>query len=352
MRTKRSVNPFHDDAGAIALVVAILAVALIGLAAIVVDVGMVFAERRSMQTAADSAALAGVQDLPTNPGNARTTADSFVSANPAGTQASNRTYAISSTNIANDTITVHIWQPAYALQLARFLGMNSTPVGARATAIVSSPSAYGSNVMPFGIMSKEPSGTAPFGYGFNQTVTLKQPSGQQSNAVAGNFQFLALTDPPGGHYGANDIRDALRNGGVPNAVYINTLYNTKTGMNGGNVSNALNQWIAGDSHSFGQVVEQHPDGTVSLLDPACHRIIVCPIIVDPGPPIAYNWQEASGTSKPVLVIGFAYMFIEAVGTQGNDCYVTGRFIRPLTPDEAISWGSPDPYGAIGFRLTD
>lgn len=337
----------RSDSGAVALIVAILTVALLGMAAIVLDSGLLYRERRDMQTAADSAALAGVMELPSSPTNARAVAEQYALTNETAARIPTREYNILSTYALNDTIRVHVGQPAVGLTLARFLGMSSSPVGAQATAVVSSPSAYGSSVLPFGIMSKEPSGTSPFGYTFNESVTLKQPAQQ---GQAGNFQFLALTDPPGGHYGASDIYNALQNGGVPNEVFINTLYNTKTGINGMQVTNRMRDWIGTDTHTFSQVAELQANGTVKLLDPACHRLIVCPIVIDPGPPVSYNWTEMNGTSKPVKVIGFSYFFVESIGTSGNDCYITGRFIRPLTPDEATRWGPIDPYGAIGFRL--
>ena len=47
-----------DDSGAVAVIVAIVLVALLGVAAIVVDVGSLYAERRQLQNAADAAALA------------------------------------------------------------------------------------------------------------------------------------------------------------------------------------------------------------------------------------------------------------------------------------------------------
>jgi Flp pilus assembly protein TadG len=52
------------EAGAIAVIVAILSVVLFGVAALVVDIGMALESRRDAQKAADLAALAGGQELP------------------------------------------------------------------------------------------------------------------------------------------------------------------------------------------------------------------------------------------------------------------------------------------------
>lgn len=339
---------FKDEDGATAVVVAVCIVVLMGVAALVVDAGALYSERRQIQTAADAAALAGVQDLPGNPAAAVATADSYATLN--APEAIQHGFQVRSTYGANDTLEAEIEFPDYGLFFARFLGRDSAPVGARAVAVISSPVAFGQGVMPFGVMAKEPSATAAFGYAFNELVTLKQPAGE---GESGNFQFLALTDPPGGHYGASDITNALSNGGVPNPVYINTLYNTKPGINGKLVSKALNEWIAGDTCSFGEVVEVQEDDTVKIVDPDCHRVIVCPVIVNPGPPVEYNWYNLQGTSQPIMVIGFSYFYIEGVGTTGNDCWVSGRFIRPVGPDDDVwDWGPVDPYGALSFRLVE
>ncbi len=53
-----------DDSGAIALIVAILAVVLLGISALVVDAGVALETRRDAQKTADLAALAGGQELP------------------------------------------------------------------------------------------------------------------------------------------------------------------------------------------------------------------------------------------------------------------------------------------------
>ncbi len=347
MRLRDVLHRLSDDRGASAVTVAVMAVVLLGLAAIAVDAGAIYSERRGLQTAADAAALAGVQELPGDPNAALAVADEYAHLNTA--VAADLTYVVSSTYATNDTLMAQVVDPARTMYLARFLGIETKTVGAHAKAVVSSPSAYGASVMPFGIMSKEPSGTAAFGYEFNEPVTLKQPA---KLGESGNFQFLALTDPPLGHYGAVDITNALQNGGVPNPVYIDTLYFTKTGVNGKQVSNSMNTWIGGDTCSFSDVARLNDDGTVDLLDRDCHRVIICPIIVDPGPPVVYNWYDLNGTSRPVLIIGFSYFYVEGVGTTGNDCWISGRFIRPVGAEDAIDWGPIDPYGAVGYRLVE
>jgi hypothetical protein len=344
----------RDDTGATALLVAVMLAVLLGLGAFFIDAGALYSERRSLQGAADAGALAGVQELPASPGTAAGMSDTFATQNAVGLGVASP--EVTSELIGGDTVRCTVRDPGRDLMFAPFLDRfsaaarpSSRSVSAVAVAKVQSPTGYSMGVMPFGIMSAEPSGTAPFGYPFGTTVTLKQPAQQ---GAAGNFQFLSLTDPPLGHDGANDIYDALANGGTDNAVYMNTNYNTKTGINGTRVTGELRDWIGGDTHSFGEVCQQRPDGYVELLDPGCHRLIVCPIIVDPGPPVAYNWNEING-SKEIRVIGFAYFYVEAIGKNGNDCYVTGRFVRPVDPDDpVIVWGSPTPTGAITYRLTD
>lgn len=48
----------HDDSGAVAVMVAILSIVLFGMAALVIDVGRIYEERRELQNGADAAALA------------------------------------------------------------------------------------------------------------------------------------------------------------------------------------------------------------------------------------------------------------------------------------------------------
>lgn len=69
----------NDDDGAVAIIVALLTVTLLGIGALVLDVGNLYWERRQLQAGADAAALSAAQDLAagivTAEATARTVAD-------------------------------------------------------------------------------------------------------------------------------------------------------------------------------------------------------------------------------------------------------------------------------------
>ena len=61
MKLRRSL--LLDEGGAVAVLVALMLVVLVGFAAIVIDIGHLYENRRQMQSAADAAALAGAHEL-------------------------------------------------------------------------------------------------------------------------------------------------------------------------------------------------------------------------------------------------------------------------------------------------
>jgi len=63
----RTVTSLRGETGAIAIVVALSLVALLGLTALVVDLGLLYHTKRELQTAADAAALAAAWELPDVP---------------------------------------------------------------------------------------------------------------------------------------------------------------------------------------------------------------------------------------------------------------------------------------------
>ncbi|HLW17792.1 MAG TPA: Tad domain-containing protein, partial [Actinomycetota bacterium] len=125
----------RENGQAIVLTVLFLA-GLLGMAALVLDVGSWFREKRQLQLSADSAALAGAQSLPGSPANATSFALQYAATN--GRAISANDVAITSDYSANDTITVqeHSSAPGF---FSKLFGINTVSVGASAAARASLP---------------------------------------------------------------------------------------------------------------------------------------------------------------------------------------------------------------------
>ncbi len=127
---------FSNQRGQVAVFVGIALVALVGVLAYVIDTGSIYESRRSFQTVADSAALAGAQELP-NTSNAVQAAIDYAAMHEVTLDPSD--IDIESTFVADDTIKVTASDMNKETLFAGIFGANSTEVGADATAMVGSP---------------------------------------------------------------------------------------------------------------------------------------------------------------------------------------------------------------------
>src|SRR6188768_1474758 len=123
-RSRSSRRRLRNESGQALVIFVLFLPVLIGFAALVLDVGNWYAQKRFVQNAADAAVLAGAQDLP-NIGTAQTTAQSYVTKNGGGV-----------TNVTFPTankirVTVTRNTPTY---FAKIFGLSSVNVAAQATA--------------------------------------------------------------------------------------------------------------------------------------------------------------------------------------------------------------------------
>lgn len=127
----------RQEDGAVAIIVAIAMVVLLGAAAFTVDVGAMYAERAQLQNGADAAALAVAQNCAAGAcGDVNTTAQNLANLN-ANDGASNVSVDPPSSNSIHVTITsrdARTGAGALALSFAPILGINSKTVSADATA--------------------------------------------------------------------------------------------------------------------------------------------------------------------------------------------------------------------------
>jgi hypothetical protein len=120
-----------------AIVLMVLAlVVLLGMAALVLDVGNWFHTKRRLQATSDAAALAGAQKLPEDPSAASTMAMSY--ANQNGGDVAGSDIIISSTAAPNDTISVKAKRTDPGI-FTSVLGIGSANIDAHAKARVGPP---------------------------------------------------------------------------------------------------------------------------------------------------------------------------------------------------------------------
>jgi hypothetical protein len=129
-------SPRNDERGQVLVLTVVALTVLLGMTALVLDVGHWFRTQRRLQGTADAAALAGAQALPDSPGNADSLALNYAGMNGGGVAAAD--IAITSTNQSNDTIFVesHTVEPGF---FSKIFGIDNVDIHARAKAIVGPP---------------------------------------------------------------------------------------------------------------------------------------------------------------------------------------------------------------------
>ena len=134
----RHSRQLQEETGAILILVALLMVALLGIAALVIDLGGLYGHDRELQTAADAAALAGATELIVSQGSqmqAGVEADSYISKNVAESRVDDgnvtREIAVDATSV-----TVDLKETGVPFFFATVLGRDSGTVRAHAKAEV------------------------------------------------------------------------------------------------------------------------------------------------------------------------------------------------------------------------
>jgi Flp pilus assembly protein TadG len=126
----------RDERGQAIVLTVLSLVVLLGMAALVLDVGAWFHQKRQLQATADAAALAGAQFLPSNPGGARTEALSNAGKNGGGVAGADVT--VTSSRATNDTISVKAKKANNGI-FSRIAGVMNVDIAATAKARVGAP---------------------------------------------------------------------------------------------------------------------------------------------------------------------------------------------------------------------
>jgi len=297
-----------DKKGSIIVFVALAMTVLLGFAAIVVDVGILYFNRVALSNAADAAALAGVQELPANPRQAEAKAVSYAVKN--GVEESRIATALPDSHSIRVTVSRTV-----PLGFARIFGIASSDVSASAKARVGAVGAVW-GAAPFVVPDQE------FVYG--ELYTLKHGGGEGEH---GNFGGLAL-----GGRGADNYEDNIKRG-YQGWLRVGEWQETEPGNMSGPTVRGVEYRISQCHHL--------PPCTFDNCAKDCPRVLLVPVA-------DFDLGKPRGRSD-VRLVGFAAFFLEGVGAHGNECEVTGRFIRWVVDGEL---GGAGDYGVVSSRLEE
>jgi Flp pilus assembly protein TadG len=297
----------RENGQAMVLTVLFLA-GLIGMSALVLDVGSWFREKRQLQLTADAAALAGAQALPGSPANATSIAFQYAQTNGRPVTASDVT--VMSDLSSNDSIRVDAKSNAPGF-FSKLFGINTVSVGATATARAgfASQALY---VAPMVVSKDHPllagSGCPCFG----QQTTLD--FGKMG--APGAFGMLDLVGG-NGTVGASQLATEILNG-FDKYLPLG-LYNSDPGakFNSSNIQGALDARI----------------GSVLLFP-------------------VFDTLSGNGANAQYNIIGWVGFHLDGYYVHGNVAQLTGYFTQFIAKGIQATSGTAQPdFGVRTIQLT-
>jgi hypothetical protein len=294
----------RSERGQVVVLTTVMLAALLGLGAMVMDVGVWFHAKRKLQATADAAALAGAQSLPTDPDQALSLAVQYGASNGGGVDAGDVSFE--SQWVANDTIVVHAHgtQSAY---FARAIGFGSQNIGATAKARSEAP-AEARYVAPIGVDRSHPllsGGGCPC---FGQSTTL-----DLLKIGPGAFRLLNIDGSHGGT-GPTDL-----------ASWMNHGYDQYMGLG----------WFYSDPGA-----KFNSGGMEDALDKHVGTDLLFPV---------YDSTEKQGAGFDYHVVGWVGFHLTGWSVHGNDGILEGSFTS-ITWDGIQAQPPSEDFGAHTIQL--
>jgi Flp pilus assembly protein TadG len=297
-----------DNRGQTTVLTLVFMAVLLGMAALVLDLGSWYRSDRALQQTADAAALAGAQALPQSTGTATGLAIEYADKNGGGLTSGG--IAFSGSVMADDTIKVNMTRQAPGF-FSKMFGLKSVTVGAHAAARVGNLN-QALYAAPIGVDVKHPMLSGPGCPCFGDDTTL-----DLEKVGPGAFRILNIDGSRGGT-GQQILGDWIRHG--LDAYMPLDWYNSDSGakFNSSDVTDALTERI-GDE----------------LLFPV------------------YRAVRSQGTNLEYEVVGWVGFHLESYVANGNHGQLTGYFTRVIWQGIQGVTGNGNPfYGARSVQLVD
>lgn len=297
------IKLLKNERGSAVTMVSVALAAIIGFTSLVADIGLLYVNRAKLENMTDAAALAAVQDLPVNTTQAQLSGQIYAEDNGEAGDRIEVTVPGSRSAMVTASRTIELF-------FARFFGITTADVNARAAAVIKPLSAT-TGVVPFGVVKQD------FIYG--QTYSLKVAAG---DGYTGNYDALAL-----GGTGSQNYTDNVKYG-YDAKLSVGQWVVTETGNMSGGTTEGVKYRLNLD-----------PTTTFETVDKGSPRVIIIPVIE----------SIATDTGRhDVKIVGFAGFFLEAVGGAGKENYVTGKFMQVVRAGEISDTATN--YGVYGAAL--
>jgi Flp pilus assembly protein TadG len=287
--------------------------ALLGILTLLIDVGDLYVTRVRLQTACDTAALAGANYLPNYQSQAVSTAQGFALAN--GLTASE----INSITVAGDGKSVAISttrQIPCIFCIA--LGVSTAHAATNESGTSGSGNGVSASATAVIVPVKSAIGILPLGVDYRTNLNFgNQVILHQGQVGAGNWDSLALDATGGSNYSSN-----LANG-YPSLLTVGDELTSEPGNKVGPTQTGVNTRVANG-------LSQYPSGTFGNHDLADPRVVTVPLV---------DWSNINGRSQTPLK-GFAKMWLVGVSSKGD---ITCYFIQESVPNSV-----PDPNGNTAY----
>jgi len=307
------MNVKRDQRGQAFVVTVLMITSLLGLTALVLDVGSWFRAHRQLQATADAAALAGAQALPDDPGNASSLANDYAAKNTSGLQGV--TVNLSQTYVSNDTIRVHVAKPAEGF-FSKIFGINSVNEGASATARTAGMKSA-LYVAPIVVNKDHPMltgcGGPCFGSNYQTTIPVSQ------TGAPGAFGLVNLDPSSNGTSGASTLAGWIQHG--------------------------FDKYLDIGSYASDPGVKFNSNGIQDAMTSRIGTEMLFPV---------YDTVSGNGSNAQYHIIGWVGFFVTGVDKNGNNGDVSGYFTRVIwTGIQASSAGGGGPnLGARAVQLVD
>lgn len=342
-------RPTRSEAGQTLVLMTLVMVVLLGFAALVVEGGNAFLQRRQMQGTADAAALAGVQQVTTSRVDAEAVARDYVT-NQNGVAGGTVDQVVTTGSGTASCNGVAMRPYSVCVRAKRtqspLVGsvLGGTTVAAQAIATVSQVRAL-PGWLPFGVMDQS------------------YVSGTQVDFRPGSVASAGSVNAPAGpnckFYGGSGIRDVIQSaahGGEDACpIEIGQAIETQTGVTSGILNQGFDTRIGSNTDSFEDVFEFDAAlGRYVIKKPNSPRLGIVPLAGGSG-----SWPLTAG--QEMIVSGYVFVYIgDRTKTSYPALTGSGNGLRiHLTPVDALlpsDWDTvfgnydPNAHGTIAIRL--